>query len=100
MICDFCTAPNPSWRFEARPFLVDYGELVGHSDGAWAACDECCRLILAGNRAGLVERAMQVAPALPGCPRESERQMRLWAQSLFFENQTSVAPSLIAPAVS
>ena len=95
MICDFCTAPNPSWRFEARPFIIDYGELMGHSDGAWAACDECCRLILAGDRAGLAERAMKIAPAMPDLPRETEREMRLWAQDLFFKNRTGTTPTLI-----
>src|SRR5208282_1414206 len=29
MICDFCNAPNPLWRFRARPFLIDYGPITG-----------------------------------------------------------------------
>jgi hypothetical protein len=99
MICDFCTAPDPSWRFEARAFAIDYGELVGHSDEGWAACDECCRLILAGDRSGLVERAMQIAPSLPDLPRETEREMRIWAQGLFFRYRTNTAPTLIGAGV-
>jgi hypothetical protein len=99
MICDFCTAPDPSWRFEARAFAIDYGELVGHSDEGWAACDECCRLILAGDRSGLVERAMQIAPSLPDLPRETEREMRIWAQGLFFKHRTNTAPTLIGAGV-
>ena len=48
MICDFCNAPNPVWRFRARPFLIDYGPITGESDADWAACtrvsrDDRCR---------------------------------------------------------
>ena len=46
MICDFCNAPNPVWRFRARPFVVDYGPMAGVSDADWAACDACRDLIL------------------------------------------------------
>ena len=100
MICDFCTTLDPSWRFEARPFAIDYGEVVGQSDAGWAACDECCRLILAGDRAGLVERAMRIAPSMPEMPRETERQLRFWAQGLFFEHRTNINPTLISGATA
>jgi hypothetical protein len=100
MICDFCTAPDPSWRFEAASFAIDYGEVVGQSDEGWAACDECCRLILSGDRSGLVERAMRIAPSLPGVPQETEREMRVWAQGLFFRYRTKSAPTLINASAS
>ena len=100
MICDFCTTSDPSWRFEAQVFAIDYGEVLGQSDGAWAACDECCRLILAGDREGLVDRAMQIAPSFPDVPREAEREMRVWAQGLFFAYRTSRTPTLIPISVN
>ena len=66
MICDFCNAPNPVWRFSARPFVVDYGTMASASDADWAACDACRDLILADDRNGLVDRAMVTAPVIPG----------------------------------
>ena len=55
MICDFCNAPNPVWRFSARPFVVDYGTMASASDADWAACDACRNMILADDRVGLVD---------------------------------------------
>jgi hypothetical protein len=38
---------------------------------------------------------MKIAPAMPDLPRETEREMRLWAQDLFFKNRTGNTPTLI-----
>jgi hypothetical protein len=96
MVCDFCNAPNPVWRFQARPFVVDYGSLAGASDAAWAACDACRDIILANDRNGLVDRAMQIAPAIPDLAESDVRQLRRWSQGLFFTHRVSCDPVPIA----
>jgi hypothetical protein len=82
MICDFCNAPNPVWRFRARPFLIDYGPITGESDADWAACNACREMILADDRNGLVDRAMLMAPAIPDLPEADVRELRRWSQGL------------------
>jgi len=84
MVCDFCNAPNPVWRFQARPFLVDYGAMAGASDAGWAACDACRDMILANDRNGLVDRAMLIAPAIPDLAESDVKELPpLVAGSLF-----------------
>jgi len=89
MICDFCNAPNPVWRFSARPFVVDYGTMASASDADWAACDACRNMILADDRNGLVDRAMLIAPVIPGLPESDARELRRWSQGLFFTHRVS-----------
>ena len=96
MICDFCNAPNPVWRFRARPFVVDYGPMVGASDADWAACDTCRGLILADDRSGLVDRAMLIAPAIPGMAESEIRELRRWSQGLFFSHRVPSDPAPIS----
>jgi hypothetical protein len=96
MICDFCHGLEPRWRFDARPFVVDYGSgIQSASDAGWAACDACCALVLADNRADLVERAMQIAPPIPGATENEVRQLRLWVHGLFFRYRLPGEPALI-----
>ena len=95
MLCDFCHGPNPNWRFGAQPFVLDYGEVRSLSDADWAACDACRDLILAGDRDGLVERAMQTAPAIPGALDCEVRELRRWAQGLFFQHRIGCEPARI-----
>ena len=92
MICDFCNLPNPVWRFQARPFVVDYGTMIGASDSDWAACDTCRRLILDGDRNGLVDRAMLNAPVIPGLPESEVRELRRWSQDSFSRTAYLVTP--------
>ena len=96
MICDFCNAPNPIWRFSARPFVLDYGTIASASDADWAACDACRDLILAGDRTGLVDRAMLFAPVIPGLSESEVRELRRWAQGLFFAHRVNCEPAPIA----
>lgn len=42
-ICDFCSAPHPTWVYPAATFEMRR-EGWG-SDGDWAACEECSALI-------------------------------------------------------
>ena len=96
MVCDFCNAPNPVWRFQARPFVVDYGAMAGASDTGWAACDTCRDLILANDRNGLVDRAMLIAPAIPDLAESDVRELRRWSQGLFFTHRVPCGPVPIA----
>ncbi|MGA1996339.1 MAG: hypothetical protein ABSH45_11235 [Bryobacteraceae bacterium] len=96
MICDFCNAPNPVWRFQAKPFVVDYGPMVGASDADWAACDACRILILSDDRRGLVDRAMLMAPAIPDLAEPEVRVLRGWSQGLFFSHRVPSDPTPIA----
>ena len=96
MICDFCNAPNPVWRFRAEPFVVDYGPMAGASDADWAACDACRDLILADDRSGLVDRAMLIAPVIPDLAESEVRELRRWSQGLFFTHRVPCDPVHIA----
>ena len=55
LICDFCGAAAPGWYYPAGTFD---GPDRTRSMGDLLACDECHRLIEAGKRAGLAERAV------------------------------------------
>jgi hypothetical protein len=96
MICDFCNAANPIWRFSARLLVLDYGPVVTASDADWSACDACRNLILAGGRTGPADRAMLFAPVIPGLPESEVRELRRWAQGLFFAHRVPCEPTPIA----
>ena len=52
--CDFCYADHPAWVVPARDFEV----LPGHvSNGDWAACSDCGRLIETDQWSALTRRA-------------------------------------------
>ncbi len=55
-ICDFCMSPRPAWCYPAMSFLDALGS---KSVGDWLACAECHGLIEAGDRDGLLERAIR-----------------------------------------
>jgi len=55
MICDFCSAAPPAWRYPAATFM---GPFRTRSVDDWLACTECHRLIEAGDRNGLAQRAV------------------------------------------
>lgn len=51
LVCDFCSAPNPKWRYEVDDFVLwQIGALGGRGLGGWAACDVCKVHIDAGDR--------------------------------------------------
>jgi hypothetical protein len=59
LLCDFCSAKAPAWCYPAASFVaMTIGPLVSASEGGWAACDECHRLIAADDREGLAERSL------------------------------------------
>jgi hypothetical protein len=59
LLCDFCSAKAPGWCYPAASFIaMTIGPLVSASEGGWAACDECRRLIAADDREGLAQRSL------------------------------------------
>lgn len=53
-ICDFCSAPEAPWVYEADDCkLWEQGGFGGTSIGDWAACDTCKALIDKGDRNAL-----------------------------------------------
>lgn len=69
-VCDFCLRPHPSWVIPLREhatttqkqgiFLVTSVD----TDGLWAACDACRRLVEGGHSAELRWRAYRGASAV------------------------------------
>ena len=60
-ICDFCSGPNPAWRYPATTFRDSFGS---KSVEDWLACEACHAMIEAGDREGLIERAFR-CPGIP-----------------------------------
>lgn len=98
-MCDFCSGPDVRWSYPARDF-IDLGLaspnrlIVSESVGAWAACDECHRLIEADDREQLLRRSVErfvelYGLLLPGLD-EGVRQI----QSRFFEHRSGPAVEL------
>jgi len=56
MICDFCSAPHPVWRYGAYSFDDPLG--IGRSVGDWMACDDCHQLIIRNRREALARRSI------------------------------------------
>jgi hypothetical protein len=79
MICDFCSAENPTRKYDCLPFLMD--NLLGFeqwSDSAWAACDPCAALIDAGAWEVLIDKVTATFPIsfTPAACREYRRYLR------------------------
>lgn len=98
--CDFCSAPEPLWAYPARDFVAYLAlPLVGESVGAWAACEECHRLIEAGDREGLAVRSLdelifQCPEAAIAAPALREELRRL--HEMFFANRVGTAVRTVA----
>jgi hypothetical protein len=59
LLCDFCSASDPAWRYPARSFIAyNAWNIAGESVGDWAACEECHGLIEANDRPGLARRSL------------------------------------------
>ena len=98
-ICDFCSAPDPGWRYPARNF-IGYAAcgIVGESVGEWAACQECHQLIVAGDRSRLTERSVvsfiAFQPELAAIRTELETELGT-LHGRFFENRTGQASAIV-----
>lgn len=55
MICDFCSSESPVWVYPAESFFDEVGS---KSVSDWLACEDCHRLIEAGDRDTLAARVM------------------------------------------
>jgi hypothetical protein len=55
LICDFCSSENPVWLYPAESFFDEVGS---RSVSDWIACQECHRLIEAGDRNALAMRVV------------------------------------------
>lgn len=85
MICDFCSSPHPAWVFPAKSFA---GPCNTESSGDWLACNECHRLIEAGDREGLAARVrLTPAFAVAGVEEDYAREFALRLQQGFFDNR-------------
>jgi hypothetical protein len=94
-VCDFCSEPNVAWCYPAQSFLAYViAGVVGQSVGDWAACRTCHELIEAGDRAGLLERSLQMLldknPEMRAAEPELRGQIAHFHQ-LFYANQTGAA---------
>lgn len=58
IICDFCSSPNPTWRYPCEDFEVLSPPFGVGSVGGWAACDECAAFIEKKDREGLLNRSV------------------------------------------
>jgi hypothetical protein len=72
--CDFCCLESVHKVFACKNFVIpDMGPAFAHeSIGAWAACEECARLIDKGCWSELTERALVQFQRLHGYTPEEE----------------------------
>jgi hypothetical protein len=74
-VCDFCGpgAPSPLRSYATASTTLHVAGPAGSATvvfgGAWDACPSCARLIDAGDRAGLLARAVARAPGPRGFAR-------------------------------
>lgn len=58
-ICDFCSAPHPTWLYPADSFEMRRDGWGSTAD--WAACEECSALIEAKQHDAVVNTRMMMA---------------------------------------
>lgn len=58
-MCDFCLSPDVTWEFPATRMPLQGHPLIDVSEGAWAACDDCRRLVESTQIGALVERSIK-----------------------------------------
>ncbi len=98
-LCDFCSAPNPGWKYPARSFIGYEGDgVAGESLGDWAACEVCHQFIESGDRGGLTERSaatlIVIGPGLAVIREELVAELST-LHVRFFENRTGPAEAII-----
>lgn len=60
LICDFCSAPRPKWRYRVKSFVAfETRYFLDESKGDWAACTLCKDLIEEGHYERLAEHSME-----------------------------------------
>ena len=103
LLCDFCSAPDPAWRYPARSFIAYCApDVAGESVGDWAACDDCHAMIEANDRRSLAQRSLDELilkhpEAIVAAAELHEHLAALHAQ--FFEYRGGPATLIAASAV-
>lgn len=60
-VCDFCSSTPVTYSFDAVPHRMDESAEPEHwSADAWAACEECARLVDEGRREELAVRSVDM----------------------------------------
>lgn len=94
-ICDFCSSPNVQWVYSARDASItgDIDLLEGErvtlsSEGDWAACEICSKLIEEEEREALLLRSINSAPNTPNLSTEIIKQVTRQIHSMFWLNRS------------
>jgi hypothetical protein len=58
-MCDFCLSPDVTWEYPATRMPLVGHPIIDVSEGAWAACDGCYRLVEDKQIGALVERSIK-----------------------------------------
>jgi hypothetical protein len=75
--CDFCTAEPTHRLYACRNFMFLKHAMFAHeSIGAWAACEECARLVDEGRWSELTERALARFKRIHGYTADEEPYFR------------------------
>ena len=60
MICDYCSDPNPKYRFPCKSFILRFpiSGYIHESVDDWAACSTCALMIAVNDREALFCRSV------------------------------------------
>jgi hypothetical protein len=88
-ICDFCSAPEVGWSYDARDFGVVEPAVGWGSRGGWAACEPCHNFIEANDKKGLRERSVKnyyaFHPEMAVVPKDFVRKSVMMMHEIFFQ---------------
>jgi hypothetical protein len=88
-ICDFCSAREVGWCYDARDFGVVEPAVQWGSRGGWAACNPCHDFIEANDRKGLCERSVKLFyenhPEMADAPEDFIRHQVMLMHGVFFQ---------------
>ena len=88
-ICDFCSAPEVAWSYDARDFGVVEPDVGWGSRGGWAACEPCHNFIEANDKKGLRERSVEnfyvAHPEMAHIPKKFVRNQCMMMHEIFFQ---------------
>lgn len=96
MKCDFCSSPEPIWRFPCTDFEVA-PKVISQSD--WLACTECTALIRADEWKKLAQRGLLTDGAVTlrrmGVSENAILDQNLHLHRLFRQHRRIAAETLI-----
>ena len=96
LMCDFCSSAKPKHRLMALSERIDWPRDVPeiftingtkvhgmYSEGDWAACDVCFKLIKSTQKGKLLNRSMMMfRMKFPGIPRMSKHDKSVFRREL------------------